>query len=163
QPTAEAIRSALNEHKALVFKNTGLDATGQEQFARAFGELTISHPTLPGAEGAPNVLPVDSEDGTANQWHTDVTFVVNPPQASTLRSEPDKPVPSYGGETLIANTAAGYADLPDPLRDLADTLFAVHTNDYDYAVPAKLHTENAERRAQFRSVKFQTAHPVVRV
>ena len=45
----------------------------------------------------------------ANHWHTDVTFVLNPPQASTLRSIT---IPPYGGETLIANSAAAYRDLP---------------------------------------------------
>ncbi len=45
-----------------------------------------SAPTVPAVDGEPNVLPVDSENGRANHWHTDVTFVLNPPQASTLRS-----------------------------------------------------------------------------
>ena len=90
---------------------------------------------MPAVDGEPNVLPVDSEDTRANHWHTDVTFVLNPPQASTLRSIV---VPPYGGETLIANTGAAYRDLPDPLRAFADTLRAVHTNDYDYAVPPEI-------------------------
>jgi taurine dioxygenase len=156
-----AIRAALHEHKALVFRNTGLDDEGQQRFARAFGELTTAHPTIPAEPGAPNILPVDSEQGRSNQWHTDVTFVVNPPQLSTLRAIV---IPPYGGETLIANSAAAYRDLPDPLRALADTLWAVHTNDYDYAVPQES-TDEAEnaRREQFRSIAYETAHPVVRV
>jgi len=107
------------------------------------------------------VLPVDSEDGKANHWHTDVTFVLNPPQASTLRSIT---IPPYGGETLIANAAAAYRDLPGPLRDFADTLWAVHTNDYDYAVPPESRNEaERARRAVFTSIKYETVHPVVRV
>jgi taurine dioxygenase len=116
---------------------------------------------VPAVDGEPNILPVDSEQGRANHWHTDVTFVVNPPQASTLRSIT---VPPYGGETQIANTAAAYADLPDVLRAFADTLWAVHTNDYDYAVPKNLEQDGAdERRKQFTSIKYETVHPVVRV
>jgi taurine dioxygenase len=112
-------------------------------------------------DGAPNVLPVDSERGRANHWHTDVTFVLNPPQASTLRSIT---IPPYGGETLISSSAAAYRDLPAPLRALADTLWAEHTNDYDYAVPdEQIDEEQAAQRAQFTSIKFRTAHPVVRV
>jgi alpha-ketoglutarate-dependent taurine dioxygenase len=130
--TIVAIRAALNEHKALVFRNARLDDEGQQRFAGYFGQLTSAHPTVPAVEGEPNILPVDSEQGRANHWHTDVTFVVNPPQASTLRSIT---VPPYGGDTQIANTAAAYQDLPDVLRNFADTLWAVHTNDYDYAVP----------------------------
>jgi taurine dioxygenase len=161
QDTAAALRAALNEHKALVFSDVDLDDEGQQRFARHFGELTTAHPTVPAVEGAPNVLPVDSEDGRANRWHTDVTFVLNPPQASTLRSIV---IPPYGGETLIANAAAAYRDLPEPLRHLADTLWAEHTNDYDYVVPEEsVDEEKAAQRAQFTSIKFRTAHPVVRV
>jgi alpha-ketoglutarate-dependent taurine dioxygenase len=114
------------------------------------------------ADGSPNILPVDSEDGgRANHWHTDVTFVLNPPQASTLRSIT---LPPYGGETLIANTAAAYQQLPDTLQVFADSLWAIHTNDYDYAEPANLQQRgHDQRRAEFTRLKFQTAHPVVRV
>src|SRR5580698_7541239 len=123
---AEAVaelRTALNEHKALLFRDVSIDDDGQQRFARYFGELTKAHPTVPAVPGAPNILPVDSEEGRANHWHTDVTFVLNPPQTSTLRSII---VPPYGGETLIANTGAAYRDLPGPLRDFAGTLRAVH-------------------------------------
>ena len=70
-------------------------------------------------------------------------------------------VPPYGGNTLIANAAAAYRDLPEPLRELADRLWAVHTNDYDYAEPKT--RKAAEHRRQFVSRKYRTAHPVVRV
>lgn len=159
--TVAAIRAALSEHKALVFQDVSLDDAGQQRFARHFGELTTAHPTLPAVAGASNVLPVDSERGKANHWHTDVTFVLNPPQASTLRSIV---VPPYGGETLIANSATAYRDLPQPLRDFADTLWAVHTNDYDYAVPPEsLDQAERDRRAEFVSIRYETVHPVVRV
>src|SRR6202011_6114768 len=84
--TVAAVRATLNEHKALVFRGVSLDDEGQQRFAGYFGPLTSAHPTVPAVDGEPNVLPVDSEDGRANHWHTDVTFVLNPPQASTLRS-----------------------------------------------------------------------------
>jgi alpha-ketoglutarate-dependent taurine dioxygenase len=159
--TVTAIRATLNEHKALVFRGISLDDEGQQRFAGSFGPLTSAHPTVPAVDGEPNVLPVDSEDGRVNYWHTDVTFVLNPPQASTLRSII---VPPYGGETLIANAGAAYRDLPEPLRAFADTLWAVHTNDYDYAVPPEsLNETERERRAIFLSTKYETAHPVVRV
>jgi alpha-ketoglutarate-dependent taurine dioxygenase len=155
------LRAALNEHKALLFRDVSIDDEGQQRFARHFGELTHAHPTVPAVPGAPHILPVDSEDSRANHWHTDVTFVLNPPQASTLRSIV---IPPYGGETLIANSAAAYRDLPAPLRQFADTLEAVHTNDYDYAVPAEILNEvERDRRALFVSTKFETVHPVVRV
>ncbi|MER6126434.1 TauD/TfdA family dioxygenase [Streptomyces sp. NPDC001795] len=159
--TVAALREALNVHKALVFDDVDLDDEGQQAFAGHFGDITTAHPTVPAVEGAPNVLPVDSERGRANHWHTDVTFVLNPPQASTLRSIT---IPPYGGETLIASSAAAYRDLPESLRLLADNLWAEHTNDYDYAVPdEEIDEEKAAQRAQFTSIKYRTVHPVVRV
>ena len=162
EETAAAIREALNVHKALVFDDVNLDDAGQQAFVRHLGDVTTAHPTVSSVDGVPNVLPVDSERGrAANHWHTDVTFVLNPPQASTLRS---LTIPPYGGETLIANSAAAYRQLPDALRQLADTLWAEHTNDYDYAVPEEeLDEQQAAQRAQFTSIKYRTVHPVVRV
>ncbi|MGW3621985.1 TauD/TfdA dioxygenase family protein [Streptomyces sp. NPDC000880] len=153
------INAALIEHKALFFRDQQLDDAAQLRFASLFGELTTAHPTVPSVEGQPHILPVDGDEGIrANQWHTDVTFLRTPPKASTLRS---LVVPPYGGNTLIANSAAAYRDLPEALRELADRLWAVHTNAYDYAEPK---TEKAaEHRRQFVSRKYRTEHPVVRV
>ncbi|MFF3397671.1 TauD/TfdA dioxygenase family protein [Streptomyces sp. NPDC002659] len=153
------INAALLEHKALFFRGQQLDDAAQLRFASLFGELTTAHPTVPSAEGQPHILAVDGDEGIrANQWHTDVTFLRTPPKASTLRS---LVVPPYGGNTLIANSAAAYRDLPDALRELADRLWAVHTNAYDYAEPKS--EKAAEHRRQFVSRKYRTEHPVVRV
>ncbi len=162
EDTVAQIRAALNVHKALVFRNANIRTDeDQVRFASRFGPLTKAHPTVASVDGKPAVLPVDSENGSANNWHTDVTFVVNPPQASTLRSIT---LPAYGGETLIASSAGAYQDLPEELRNFADTLWAIHTNDYDYSVPKNLEHANAdERRKEFTRIHFESAHPVVRV
>ncbi|MCH5671093.1 TauD/TfdA dioxygenase family protein [Streptomyces gilvus] len=159
-PTITTLRDALNEHKAIVFDDVRLDNAGQERVARWFGELTTAHPNVPAADGTTNVLAVDSETSKANEWHTDVTFVVNPPQVTTLRSVV---IPPYGGETLIANAAAAYRDLPEPLRALADTLRVVHTNQYDYARPEPATAERQEYDRVFVSTPYEAEHPVVRV
>jgi alpha-ketoglutarate-dependent sulfate ester dioxygenase len=157
----EAINSALLEHKALIFRGAGLDDEGQIAFASRFGALTRAHPTVPSVDGQPNILPVDGEEGIrSNAWHTDVTFVRTPPKVSTLRA---LVVPPYGGNTLIANAATAYRDLPQQLRDFADRLWAVHTNDYDYALPRNNAAKAAEYRKVFVSTRYQTGHPVVRV
>ncbi|MFF8359595.1 TauD/TfdA dioxygenase family protein [Streptomyces chartreusis] len=160
--TVAALREALNVHKALVFDDVNLDDETQQSFVRHFGDVTTAHPTVSSIAGTPNVLPVDSERGrAANHWHTDVTFVLNPPQATTLRSIT---IPPYGGETLIASSAAAYRQLPEPLRKLADSLWAEHTNDCDYAVAdEEVDERQAANRAEFTSIKYRTVHPVVRV
>lgn len=158
--TVTTLRDALNEHKAIVFDDVQLDNAGQERVAGWFGELTAAHPNVPAADGTTNVLAVDSTTSKANEWHTDVTFVVNPPQLTTLRSIVTTP---YGGQTLIANAAAAYRDLPEPLRALADTLRVVHTNQYDYARPAATTAERQEYDRAFVATPYEAEHPVVRV
>jgi taurine dioxygenase len=156
-----AINAALLRHKALVFRGQHLDDDQQLRFAARFGPLTTAHPTVPSAAGQPNILPVEGDEGIrANNWHTDVTFVQSPPKVSTLRAVV---IPEYGGNTLIANSATAYRDLPEPLRLLADSLRAVHTNDYDYVRPQFTSEAAAEYHRAFVSRRYQTAHPVVRV
>ncbi|MGW3360732.1 TauD/TfdA dioxygenase family protein [Streptomyces bungoensis] len=158
--TITTLRDALNEHKAIVFDDVRLDNADQERVAGWFGELTTAHPNVPAADGTTNVLAVDSETSKANEWHADVTFVVNPPQLTTLRSVV---VPPYGGETLIANAAAAYRDLPEALRTLADSLRVVHTNQYDYARAPSATAEQQEYDRVFVSTPYEAEHPVVRV
>ena len=158
--TLALLRNAINEHKAIVFNDVSLDDSDQERVAGWFGELTTAHPNVPAADGTTNVLAVDSETSKANEWHSDVTFVVNPPQVSTLRSIITTP---YGGETLIANAAAAYRDLPEPLRALADTLRAVHSNQFDYARPPAVSELHQEYDRIFVATPYEAEHPVVRV
>lgn len=161
--TFDAIHAALLEHKVLFFRGQQhLDDVQQEAFARRFGE-TVAHPTVPSADGSQHLLELDSQHGArANSWHTDVTFVDAYPKISILRAVV---IPPYGGDTVWANTAAAYANLPQPLRDLADTLWALHTNAYDYAAShANADSEQLKRyREVFTSTVYETEHPVVRV
>ena len=158
--TVAALRLALNDRKALVFDAVDLDDAAHERVAGWFGEPTAAHPNVPPVEGTVNVLAVDSASSKSNEWHTDVTFIANPPQLTLLRSIVTTP---YGGETLIADAAAAYRDLPAPLRDLADSLRAVHTNQFDYARPAA-DTELRRRYDEvFVATPYEAEHPVVRV
>ncbi|MQT72032.1 TauD/TfdA family dioxygenase, partial [Pseudomonas sp. FSL R10-0071] len=91
----------------------------------------IAHPTVPVRDGTRFLMELDGAQGQrANSWHTDVTFVDAYPKASVLRSVL---APASGGDTVWANTASAYAKLPKNLQDLADNLWAVHSNEYDYA------------------------------
>lgn len=87
------------------------------------------------------------------------------PRLPRLLHPPRRHHPPYGGNTLWANTATAYSNLPEPLRALADSLRAVHSNEYDYAAlkPDALPEALAQYREVFTSTKFLTEHPVVRV
>ncbi|MDR6582403.1 TauD/TfdA family dioxygenase [Herbaspirillum sp. BH-1] len=160
--TFAAVRAALLRYKVLFFRGQQhLDDAGQEAFGKLWGEL-VAHPTVPVREGTGYLLELDSEHGgRANSWHTDVTFDVAYPQASILRGVV---IPAAGGDTVWANTAQAYLDLPAPLRALADQLWALHTNEYDYA--SRFNTTEAglkRYREIFTSTLYETEHPVVRV
>ncbi|MFJ6698533.1 TauD/TfdA dioxygenase family protein [Streptomyces sp. NPDC091272] len=166
EATLTALEEALYTHKVIFFRGQDhLDDTAHEEFARRLGH-PVSHPTVPSADGR-YIFELDATKGVrANQWHTDVTFVPAYPKASILRA---LEIPARGGDTIWANTAAAYNDLPLPLRTLADSLHAVHSNDYDYAEriahrPSGADAEVAKLyRKVFVSTTFRTEHPVVRV
>ncbi|MGW7362517.1 TauD/TfdA dioxygenase family protein [Streptomyces sp. NPDC054841] len=160
--TVAAVREALLAHKVVFFRGQDhLDEESHEGFARLLG-TPVAHPTVPSADGRYS-LGIDSDHGgRANQWHTDVTFVPAYPAFSILRAVT---IPPYGGDTLWANTVAAYEDLPTPLRTLAESLRAVHSNDYDYVAlrPDALPEAIAQYHEVFTSTTFRTEHPVVRV
>ncbi|ADG98088.1 Taurine dioxygenase [Segniliparus rotundus DSM 44985] len=164
--TVAVLRQTVLDHKVVVFRGQhSLDDEGQRAFARLLGPLTLGHPTLASrVDGA--VLEVNSEHGRSDSWHTDVTFVDRPPAFSVLRPVA---LPEYGGTTAWANTTAAYNRLPEPLRLLAESLRAVHTNRYDYARTherdaAEGHDDGKGRvqYEEFRSTQYETEHPVVR-
>jgi len=159
-----AIRDALLRYKVIFFRDQDhLDDAEHEAFARSFGEL-VAHPTIPPRAGTNVILELDASHGggRANHWHTDVTFVDAYPQASILRAVV---VPSYGGDTVWANTVTAYRDLSADLRTLADRLWGVHTNNYDYATirPDAGEEDRRHHRDVFTSTVYETEHPVVRV
>ncbi|MER5595984.1 TauD/TfdA family dioxygenase [Streptomyces sp. NPDC002265] len=152
------IREAFLAHKVLFFRDQELTDEAQLAFAGRFGPLTQKHPTMRTTQENPQVIPVDGEDQRADHWHTDISFTVTPSLGTSLRSVV---LPPYGGDTLVANAAAGYRDLPSELREVADRLWAVHTN---HAEQPRLGTERGEAvRRAFLAKRYEVAHPVVRV
>jgi len=161
--TVAAVEAALVRHKVIFFRDQdALTDQRHEEFAALLGD-PVAHPTVPVAEGSRYLLELDSKEGyAASSWHTDVTFVDAYPKASILRA---LHVPEAGGDTLWANTATAYEDLPEALKTLVDSLWAVHSNKYDYAhaLSAKDQQRQEEYSKVFASTVYETEHPVVRV
>jgi alpha-ketoglutarate-dependent taurine dioxygenase len=162
--TIAAINATLLRHKVIFFRGQGhLTDEAQERFAQRFGSL-VAHPTQGPLQGTSAILELDSRGGSgrADTWHTDVTFVDAYPKISILRGVV---IPEVGGDTVWSNTATAYQDLPPPLKALADQLWAVHSNLYDYASVRREATD-AERKHYeevFTSTVYETEHPVVHV
>ncbi|WP_326547582.1 TauD/TfdA family dioxygenase [Mycolicibacterium sp. ND9-15] len=136
------IRRALLAYRVIFFRGQlHLDDDQQLAFARLLG-TPIANPAAH-----------RTRRGRPTFWHTDLAYFANYPAASILR-----PVnlPTYGGSTLWASTAAAYEELPGPLKVLTENLWALHTNRYDYVM-----TETVTDQRQ--APDFRTEHPVVRV
>ncbi|KAA9027599.1 TauD/TfdA dioxygenase family protein [Niallia endozanthoxylica] len=162
----QELKQLLNQYKVLFFRGQhNLDDSSQEEFAGLFGE-PYAHPTVPVKDKSQFIFELDSEQGAkANHWHTDVTFVPEVPKYSILRGVT---IPNVGGDTVWANTNTAYEGLPEELKRLADELWAIHTNEFDYAqLVAKAIDEQDEVRQKYRSVfestVYKTKHPVVHV
>jgi taurine dioxygenase len=161
---AEVRRALLANRVVFLRGQDHADDADQRAFAALLGTLTKPHPTVSGDGDA--VLPIDSEHGKANSWHTDVTFVDRVPAISILRAIT---LPAYGGTTVWANTVRAYKLLPEPLKELVDRLWAVHSNLYDYAREVDetriggVDVKEQAYREEFAHLEYETEHPVVRV
>ncbi|TQM13836.1 TauD/TfdA dioxygenase family protein [Pseudonocardia kunmingensis] len=158
------VRAALTAHKVLFFADQDLDPDAQVALGNRLGTLTASHPVVPGIDEAhAEIYALDSADnGFADVWHTDVTFVRRPPLGSILRAVT---LPPSGGDTNWADLELAYASLSAPVRDLADRLTAVHdgTREFGYYLAQRRGGEGSlwdgERYRGLEPVE----HPVVRV
>ena len=140
--TVAEIRGALLTHRVIFFRGQHhLDDDQQFAFARLLG-TPIANPAA-----------YRTRRGNPTFWHTDLTYFANHPAASILRPVT---LPTYGGSTLWASTAAAYAALPEPLKCMAENLWALHANRYD-------HVMTQSTTGEQHVPDFRTEHPVVRV
>ena len=160
RPLTEALREELNrallEWKVLFFRGQHLTSGAQRGFARSWGELEIN-PLLATGDAA-EVARFDKAAGTAptfeNVWHTDVTFRERPAMGAVLQL---REVPPFGGDTMWADMAAAYDNLPEEVRTLVDGARAVH----DF-LPGFARFYPAERLASYQEQFPPVEHPVVR-
>jgi taurine dioxygenase len=161
--TIDQLNQALVKHKVLFFRGQSqLDDREHQAFGARFGR-TVSHPTVPAPLGT-KLFELDASKGggRADSWHTDVTFIAAFPKISILRGVT---IPPWGGDTVWANTAVAYERLPEPLKRLAESLWAVHSNDYDYGAD-RGHVEDQRldhHRKVFVSAVYEAEHPLVHV
>jgi taurine dioxygenase len=174
-----AVWAAVLKYKVVFFHGQHLTHAQHIALGRQFGRLTgRSRPQSNAAlDEHPEILTISPQvdrerfgkdmeaiyrerwRSSSTGWHSDVTHAVNPPAASILRAET---VPAYGGDTQWTNLVAAYAGLPQPLRDLADRLRAVHTFFAGYAL-TEYHLQDREILDMINADAKVSIHPVVRV
>lgn len=160
-----AIRGGLNRYKVLFFRDQDISHDDHIRFGRYFGDLE-GHPVTATVPGHPEILHIEAADGLklnddilpivrpANKWHTDVTFREKPSFAGILRA---RHLPPLGGDTIFADTAAVYADLPAPVKEKISRLKAEHDilQSFGYRV-------SDDTRERLRKEYPARAHPIVR-
>jgi len=161
----EEIHRALLDYSVIFFRDQSLTPEEHKAFGRRFGTLNI-HPTYEPLPGHDEILAVvkekDAKHNIGDTWHTDVTFLPEPPMGSILYA---REIPPYGGDTLFANLSMAYDALSDGMKQMLDGLRAVHSN--AYLLGGK---EGGEDRNQTRSTKLRedkrqeliAVHPVIR-
>lgn len=159
----QAVQLALLEHKVLFFHDQELTDEAQVAFASRLGELTAGHPVAQ-TGGPGEIYRIDSTDpefSFSDVWHTDVTFVENPPAASVLRAVT---LPDTGGDTSWADSQLAYESLSEPVRRLVDGLTAVHDGNREWGAYLRRHADRGnEWDGEVVTRLEPVEHPVVRV
>ncbi|WP_331769837.1 TauD/TfdA family dioxygenase (plasmid) [Embleya sp. NBC_00888] len=146
---------ALLEWKVLFFRDQPITSAQHRAFARLWGELEV-HPFLAQGE-VPEVVRFAKDAATVgveNIWHTDVTWRQEPALGSVLRAVE---VPPHGGDTLWADLAAAYDNLPADVQERIEGLSAVHDFAFSFGM-----TMSPERFTVMREQYPPVEHPVVR-
>lgn len=123
--TVAELRAALLEHLVLFFRGQDIDDDQHVEFARRFGPISIPA-FLPKGTERPEVMVLDQTDARgqgADRWHSDNTFMAEPPLGSVLRAIH---VPDVGGDTAFASMYAAYESLSDRMQRFLDGMTAIH-------------------------------------
>ncbi len=157
----ERIYAALIEHLVVFFRDQPVTPEAHIAFAQCFGDLDRPHPHYPHVAGFERIVLLENDGARppdTNTWHTDLTFMAEPPFASILIA---REMPPTGGDTLWLSLYAAYEALPDGMRRELAALSAIHDlGDFrnDYTV-GRTGTEELEAAAR----RFGSAiHPLVK-
>ncbi|MBR1164785.1 TauD/TfdA dioxygenase family protein [Bradyrhizobium elkanii] len=157
-----AIKQLLLEHKVIFFRDQGhLDDFQQQRFAIRLSSL-IPHSTISDASGelrAGVTLPDGA--GCSDMMNMDGSVNAARPKISILRGAA---IPLYGDHMAWSSAAAAYLDLPESLRMLANTLWAVRCAAFDCA--ATEGATEADRKCLddvSTGTIYETTHPIVRI
>ena len=135
------ISQAWLDHQVLLFRDQSLTDADLLAFSRRFGDLDEAPIQESGrrfVEGHPEIyvvsnvvehgVPMGSLGAGEAVWHTDMSYLPDPPKASVLYAIE---VPAHGGDTSFCSMSAAWAQLPDRLRQRAAGLRVKHDGTYN--------------------------------
>ncbi|MCP1725805.1 taurine dioxygenase [Pseudomonas citronellolis] len=152
------IRRLLLEHKVLFLRDQDISRAEHVAFARRFGELE-DHPVAGSDPEHPGLVriyknPNQPNDRYENAWHTDATWREVPPMGCVLRCVECPPV---GGDTMWANMALAYANLPAGIKEKIANLRARHSIEASFGAAMPI-----DKRLALKAQYPDAEHPVVR-
>ncbi len=153
------LRQAFLDHLVIFFRDQRLTPPEQLAFAQRFGQA-MEYPQLKGLSECPLITPVikleHEQVNFGGVWHSDTTYLSQPPMASMLYAVE---VPPYGGDTLFADQYRAYDTLSDGLKQVLGGLIGVNSS--TKADASK--TREERLRSAGAEVKVLVGeHPVVR-
>jgi taurine dioxygenase len=155
------IRKIWLQHSVVFFREQPLEPGAFQAFARRFGEI-IEYPFVKGLPDFPLIVPVlklpHEKHNFGGVWHTDTTYLQEPPMATMLIA---RELPPVGGDTLFASNYAAFEGLSPALQDTLRTLTGVNSS----AKAAVTHSREdrvADSATDKGRSELNSEHPVVR-
>jgi taurine dioxygenase len=161
-----ALRALWLQHLVLAFPDQHLTVPQLERFATTIGPFG-SDPYFQSVPGHPHVAQVRREaDETstlfADNWHSDWSFLANPPAATLLHGDV---IPPVGGDTLFANQYHAWDALPAALKATLADRQGVHSARRGYARKGRYGEGDTGRSMAIRyddSALATQLHPIAR-
>jgi len=125
----DTVKAAFAEWGVLFFEEQRLSPDDLLAVTRRFGDV-LRVPYVAGMASHPDIIAVLKEADEkristfGGTWHTDFSFLPEPPDATLLQAAE---LPPVGGDTLWSNQYLAYETLSPGLQHLLDPLMAVHT------------------------------------
>jgi taurine dioxygenase len=160
------IRAHWLAHQVLAFVDQDLAVEDLEQFAAHVGPFG-EDPYFESIPGHPHVAQVrrEADEKTrlfAEGWHSDWSFLAEPPAATLLYGDV---IPPVGGDTLFANQYAAWDALPADWKARLAGLNGVHSARRAYAPDGAYGEKDAGRSMAIRysdSAMATQLHPIAR-
>ena len=161
------LRSKWTEYGLIVFPNLPLSHEEFKEFALSFGDFG-DDPFISSLPDHPNIAEIKrSADEKATPfggtWHSDWSFMKNPPSATLLHS---KVIPPVGGNTVFANTEKSFAALPETMKNKLRKLNVIHSAKIPYADDGFYALEKEERSMKIlpsKEAKASFSHPMIKI
>jgi len=160
------IRRHWLAHQVLAFPGQDLSVEDIERFALTLGPFGVD-PYFASIPGHPHVAQVrrDADERTpifAETWHSDWSFLAQPPAATVLYGNV---IPPVGGDTLFSDQYAAWEALPTDLKQLLTGRQGIHSARRGYARAGAYGEKDKGRSMAIRysdSALATQLHPIAR-